>query len=324
VKRQLETFSRHRIALLLPILLALVVSSYYALSQPHKYESGVTVWFDTATPNPSSLVTPPGQLTPAAQGQQTLQEFLDTKQFLIRVGHRSPLAAILGRTASGPALDYEMVAILSRAFSVSVSGPQVVSISMTAADPSYIPGTLTALTDEYVDELTGSLQAREQASVAYYQTQMSSAQLGLTKANDAVSAYQESHPGASPVADPTYSQLVSVAVEAQQNFLNIQNTLQQADLTLQSIKAPTAFHVIDPAGPAAKLSNKKHMIFTVVAGLAAGLAISALALSALTGLDKTARRREDIEAQLGMEVVGTIHAIPRQIRIPGLRQSEMP
>jgi uncharacterized protein involved in exopolysaccharide biosynthesis len=324
VKRQLETFSRHRIALLLPIVLALVVSSFFAVSQPHKYVSGVTVWFDTATPNPSSLVTPPGQLSPAAQGQQTLQEFLDTNQFLIRVGHRSPMAAILGRRASGPALDYEMVAILKRAFSVTVSGPQVVSISMTAADPSYIPGTLTALTDEYADEVAGSLQARDQASVAYYQTQVSTAQLGLTKADEAVSAYQASHPGASPTADPTYSQLVSVDVEAQQNFITSQNTLQQAQLSLQSIKAPTAFHVIDPPGPAARLSSKKHMIFTVVAGLAAGLVISALALSALTGLDKTARRREDIEAQLGMEVVGTIHAMPRRIGLPGLRQSELP
>jgi uncharacterized protein involved in exopolysaccharide biosynthesis len=317
VKRQLDTFSRHRIAIVLPVLLALLVSSYYATSRPHKYESSETVWFDTATPNPSSLVSPPGQLTPAAQGQQILQEFLGTQQFLVAVGKRGPLAKDLG-TAPEAALDGEIAGVLSRAFAVSVAGPQVVDITMTAPDPSYIPGTLKALTDEYESEVTGSLKARAQASVAYDQNQVNSAKLNVTTANDAVSRYQASHPGASPATDPNYSELMSLSVEAQQNFVSTQNTLGQAEQSLQDVTSPTAFHVIDPPGSPFRLSNRKHMIFTVVAGLMAGLAISALALSALTGLDKTARRREDIETQLGMEVVGTIHAMPRRIHIPGL------
>jgi capsular polysaccharide biosynthesis protein len=64
------------------------------------------------------------------------------------------------------------------------------------------------------------------------------------------------------------------------------------------------------------------MIFTVVAGLAVGLIISALALSALTALDKTARRQEDIEGVAGMEVVASIRELPRRGRFAGLRKVE--
>jgi uncharacterized protein involved in exopolysaccharide biosynthesis len=179
-----------------------------------------------------------------------------------------------------------------------------------------MPGTLDAVAAEYIDEVTGSLQGRETATVAYYRIQVNAAKLTLSSANSAVLAYQRAHPNALPTTDPNYNQLTEVAFQAQTNYTSLQNTLQQSSLALSNIQAPAAFHVIDPALGTIELSSKKHLIFTVVAGLAVGFVISLMALSALMALDKTARRQEDIEGVLGMEVVAVIGQLPRQRRLP--------
>jgi uncharacterized protein involved in exopolysaccharide biosynthesis len=329
VKRYLETFSRHKIVLILPVVIALVISGKYATSAPHKYESGMTVWFDTSAPNPSSLQSPPPYGTSAAEGQALLQEFLATRQFLVNVGRRGPLASLLtgghpnGETpAVAAAVDNEIAGVLSHGFAVSVLGPQVAAVTLTGPDPSYLPGTLQALATEFVDEVGGTLKSRNAASVQYYQAQVNVAQTAVKKANAAASAYQLSHPGALAGTDATYDQLVRIAADAQTTYTGLQNNLQQANLSAANATSAASFHVIDPPLGTFRLSNKKHMIFTVVAGLAAGLIVSALALSALTALDKTARRQEDIDGVAGMEVVASIRELPRGGRLPGLRKVE--
>jgi uncharacterized protein involved in exopolysaccharide biosynthesis len=328
MRRYQETFSRHKIALTLPVIIALLVSTWYATSRPHKYESTMTVWFDTAAPNPSSLQNPNPYTTPAGQEQAVLQEFLATQQFLVKVGHRGPLAAMLTgghpnnlSPGASAALDYQIGALLRNAFGVSVVGPQVAQVTLTGPNPGYLPGTLQALAAEFVDEVGGTLKTRASASTAYLDSQLSAAKQALAKANSAVSAYQAAHPGALPTMDPVYGQLVQAATNAQTNYAGLENGLQQANLSQVNAQSAASFHVIDPPVGSYKLSNKKHMIFTVVAGLAAGLIISALAVSALTAVDKTARRQEDLDGVAGMEVVASIQELPRR-RLLALRKAE--
>jgi uncharacterized protein involved in exopolysaccharide biosynthesis len=322
VNRYRATFSRHRIGLILPIVIALLASSWYALKQPAKYESSMAVWFDTAVPGPSSLVNPGNtNVTPAAQGQQTLQELLGTQQFLIDVGRSGPLAHDFG---NGPAslVNGEILATLTNKFALTVSGPQVLRINLTGSNPAYMPGTLGAVATEYVTQVTGTLTARDQASISYYQAQVDSSKQALQQANAAVTAYQQAHPNVSPTNNVAFNQLTQAAFQAQDAYTTNQSTLEQAQITLQDAAAPTAFHVIDTPSAPFRLSKKKHMIFTVVAGFAAGLVISILALSALTALDKTARVPDDVETMLGMNVVGSIDETRRRpsatlLRRPG-------
>jgi hypothetical protein len=338
VSRYLETFARHKIRLLLPIIIAVGMSGWYATSVPHKYESVMNVWFDTAAPNPSSLEVPPQYTTPAAQGEAVLQEFLGTEQFLVNVGHRGPLAAFLAQyhpAKKGPSalfskltslvrkgssvaapVDSQIVSTLGKAFSMTVTGPQIVRITMTGVSGSYLPGTLNAVAAEYTAEVTGSLRSRDAASLSYYQSQVNAAKATLNSANSAVLAYQHSHPAALPTTDPNYNQLTQVAFQDQTNLTSLQSSLQQSDLALQNVQAPASFHVVDPASSPFRLSNKKHMIFTVVAGLAAGMIISILALSAMMAMDTTARREEDLDGVLGMEVVAIISQLPRRKALP--------
>ena len=321
MSRYQQTFSRHKVALILPIVIALILSGYFAKSAPHKYTSTAAVWFDTSVPNPSSLVSPLPYTTPAAEGQSVLQEFLGTEQFLVSVGHLGPLAGLLGKSGASPAaVDGQIATLLSKAFFTTVAGPNIVKITMTGPDPSYIPGTLNAVATAYTNAITSDLKARNVASVATYQSQLDAAKQNLNAANAAILTFLQQHPGQSATANPTYSQLTQAAAQAQTTYSGVQTNLQQATLSLQNAQAPSSFSVVDRAQAAFQLSGKKHMIFTVVAGMAAGFIISALALSALTAIDKTARRQEDIDGVLGMEVVAIISQLPPQRKLPGLRK----
>jgi uncharacterized protein involved in exopolysaccharide biosynthesis len=327
VRRYQETFSRHKLALTLPVVIALLVSAWYSTARPHKYNSSMTVWFDNATPNPSSLQDPSPYSTPEAQQQAVLQEFLQTRDFLVKVGHRGPLASFLGyrngeSPAASAAIDDEIANMLRGVFVVSAIGPQVALVSMSGTNPSYLPGTLNAVAAEFVTEVTGTLKSRETASVQYYQTQLAGAKQTLDQANTAVYAYQAAHPGALPTNDGVYGQLVHAVTDAQTNYTNLHNELQQTNLSVANAQSASSFHVIDSPQGVYRLSSRKHMIFTVIAGLAAGLVISALALSALTALDKTARRQEDIEGVAGMEVIASIRDLPSRGRVRGLRKAQ--
>jgi hypothetical protein len=330
MRRYLETFSRHKILLTVPVVIALVVSMWYATSKPHKYESAMTIWIDTSAPNPSYLEAPSPYSTPAGQATGVLQEFLTTRQFLVSVGHRGPLASLLSgpagpkslTSAQAAAVDNEIAGLLFHAFTVSVVGPNVATVTLAGPSPTYLPGTLQALAAEYVDEVGGTLKDRNAAVIAYDQTQVKTARVALDQANAAVAAYQQAHPGALPTSDPVYGQYVQAATNAQTTYTGLVNNLQQTNLSAANATSAASFHVIDPPQGTFMLSNKKHEIFTVVAGFAAGLIISALALSALTALDKTARRQEDIDGVAGMEVVASIRELPRRSRLSGLRKAE--
>jgi uncharacterized protein involved in exopolysaccharide biosynthesis len=318
VNRYLATFSRHKIGLVLPVVLALAISSWYAMGRPHKYESYMSVWFDTPVPGASSLVDPQNNnLTPSAQGQQTLQELLGTKQFLIDVGQSGRLGTYFHSQGPASGVDGEIVAALTNKFSLTVVGPQVLRVAMTSTNPEYMQGSLSGVATAYVDQVTGTLQARDQASVAYDQTQVKGSYTAAQQANEAVYAFQRSHPGQTATNNVELSQLTQSAFQAQETYNTNLTTLEQAQISLQNVAAPTAFHVVDAPSAPVRLSSKKHMIFTIVAGLAAGLVVSILALSALTSLDKTARVPGDIETMLGMNVVGSIEEARRpRIALP--------
>jgi uncharacterized protein involved in exopolysaccharide biosynthesis len=193
---------------------------------------------------------------------------------------------------------------------------------LTGTNPSYIPGTLKAFAAEYQDEIVATRKSRGTAAVSYYQAQLDSAKQSLDTANAAVVAYQHQHSGALPTTDAALNQLTQAAYQAQINYTTVQNSYQQAALSYQQAQAVSSFHVVDQPVSPYRLSSKKRLIFTVVAGFAAGLIISILAICALTALDRTARREEDIAGVLGMEVVATIRQLPRRRMLPGLRKAK--
>lgn len=344
VKRHVETFFRHKVLLSAPLILAAFVSVWYVAAQPKKYQSYTTAWFDTAVPAASTVDTGTGfNATPAGLGQSILQELAGTRDFLVKVGHDGPLAAYLAAhptTKHGPsallskltslvkspggtaAVDDRIVSTLGGAISSQVVGPQILRVTLRGPDPTVTAGTLRVLMNDFQAELTNDRQARDQASVQYYQVRLDAAAKTLADAKAAQVAYEEAHPGVlnNPAADPQFSQLLSSVSNAQTQYAGLQTSFNDASLALTTVGGGTTYHVIDQPNGASVVSHRKKAIFAGVAGIFVGLAISILALTALTATDTAARNREDLEDTENVEVVATIQEMPRR-RVSGRTRS---
>lgn len=287
------------------MLIAVVISSFYGISRPHKYESSMSLWFDAEASQASTVLNPGNGPTPAATGIEALQEFLATDAFRRDVALHSPLAADFSKPSDAAKLE-TFAGSLAKAFTETAAGPQVVQVTMTAPNPGYMTGTLNAVANRLSSEITGLLNDRGSQSSEYWAPVVARAQQTLTNDDNAVQAYVKDHAKANLATDATYGQLTQAAAAAATTLTNDSNGLEQSELGDEPQLASQSFHVVDSPSPPVALSSKKHAILIGVAGLMAGIVISLIALSALTGLDKTARSEEDIDSVLDVDVVASI------------------
>ncbi len=316
MSRYLETFFRHKILLIAPVVLALAISIWYVAARPKSFQSSATLWVDTQPPAASSIDAPGNGPTPAAQAQSVLQELVATRSFMLKAGHRSALAtyvathpsknngptALLSKAMSAfkhkasPTVDDRIVATLSGKVTSSVVGPQVVRVNLAAPDPSISQSALTGILAEYGDELAADRSGRDQAAVQYYQQQLTSANAALSDARGAEVAYVTAHPEvANPTTpDPEFASLVQATADAQTNYTQAKNALTAATESLTTVKLEDSFHIVDAPQFGGAVSGKKKEIFAAVAGLLLGILVSVLGLVALTASDTSARRVEDL------------------------------
>jgi hypothetical protein len=81
----------------------------------------------------------------------------------------------------------------------------------------------------------------------------------------------------------------------------------QLDLTVAQQSAPNGYRVVDqPLVPSKAISRAKPLLIAGVGGLAAGALLSLLVLVALTAADSSLRYPGEVEAALGLRLVGTI------------------
>jgi uncharacterized protein involved in exopolysaccharide biosynthesis len=327
VSRYVETFFRHKLLLTAPVVIALVLSVWYATSQKPSYTTTTSIWIDTPLPGQSSLDGYNGP-SPAAQAQSLLQELVATRDFDVKAGHRGPLPSYLAAHPAAPSklskllsfikksssaqapLDDRLVGALNGAVGSSVAGPQVLKVSLTGADPAVLPGTLEAVVAEYSDEINALRDDRNRASLDYLQQRLDAATTVLTKARSDELQYLTEHPTSAltTVVDPAFSALAETVSSATDAYNSAKGSYDQLSQARTAIGAASAFHVIDQPEGAFPVSHSKRKIFAGVAGLLFGVVISALAITALTAADKAARHPEDIAGVDGgaLEVVASI------------------
>ena len=82
--RYIETFFRHKVLLITPLVLTLLLSGWYVSKQPTTYTTSTAVWFDNQLPNPGYL-DPMGSNGPApsATAQTLLGQLLSTQAVML-------------------------------------------------------------------------------------------------------------------------------------------------------------------------------------------------------------------------------------------------
>ena len=325
--RYLETFYRHRLLTVTPLILAIGITVGIALAQPRMYESSARIWFYGA----ALTGTAPGQPYTSAAEQQSgvLRELLNSRTFCTKVGHRGPLAGYLASGSTIPSnvvaalgarlglarftgpsgsVDERVYDVLSQKIEVTTIGPQVVAIRFAAPDPGVAQGTLQALVAQFSDEILGNLHGQAQAAVDFFNQQVKTQAAEVSADNDKVAAYVKAHPKAG-ASDADLVSLQHTAELASQQYDQSLLELDQAksDLAAETSAAGAGFRAIDaPNLPDRPTGFLGLLLRALAAGILAGLFISGFTVLALTAADNSLRRPEEVRGALGLRTVGSI------------------
>jgi uncharacterized protein involved in exopolysaccharide biosynthesis len=337
--RYLETFYRHRLLLLAPVLLAVLFGvALVGVRQP-MYESSAMIWLDG--PAMDTGVPANSTLTLADQQAGVISELLSTHAFTAKVAQRGGLSDYLQQTnpqggwlsrlrsivggGSGWSVSVSgsdqngigdaAYTVLNRNLKVAADGPQIVALSFDAPSAGVAQSTLRAVIDQFSDETLDVRRAQSQTVVDFFQQQVTDQAATLSAADARVAAYAAQHPKAGST-DLTLVALQRSDDLARQRYEGLLSELDQAKLDQAALNQAggTGLRLIDPPNlPAARVGSTSTLVHAGIAGLAAGLLIMLFCLLALTAADNSLHRPEDVRSALGFRLVGTIPRL-RQAR----------
>ena len=309
MKRYLRAFRRHKLIVIAPVVLALVVGLGIELMQPRNYQAQGALWADSPVPSDSTVFsTSPVNQTPASQGASVLTELLATNQFMNALGPRSPWAAYL---RAHPQDVDKVFASLQKNTTVSVLGPQVVGVTYQAKDPDTAMTMARAIMNTFVVQLVALQKQRDQQQIIYDKQNLDTAQKALDYSQNQLSQYLLLHPQApGATVDPTATQLSGNVATAQQAYGQAVSNYNASQLGLSSAADSSQLHVIDKPTDASAQGRKKKIVYAGIGGLFVGAVISILLLSWLVSKETAPWDAEDVEDELGLTVVGSIEELP--------------
>jgi len=337
--RYLETFFRHRLLFIAPVVLILVVTGVIVVTQPVVYTAATRLWVDKPALGSDEQTNP--FVSPAAREAESLQELMNTRYFTVKAAHRGPLARSLGSEPVAPSglhwllsrvrggdtsahmpsadqVDSMAFDILSHNSVIYAVGPQIIEVDFSYGDPKVAAATAQAVIDQFLEETLASDKARSQVVADFYSSQIRQTQQTLAAADLAVNQYLAAHPelrSVNAVPDAKLLQLQQADQQARQTMADFQSKVDGARLTQAALSAPGAsgMRLLDPATvPAEAGVSRKLLAQALGAGLAVGLLVLVLGLLALTLADTTLRRPEDVEQALGLRLAGTIPHQPSE------------
>jgi uncharacterized protein involved in exopolysaccharide biosynthesis len=312
MKRYSRTFRRHKLLVIAPLVLALLVGLGYELTSPRHYQAQGTLWADTPVPDNSTVLSqsPPSQ-SPASQQAGILSELLGTDHFLADIGRRSPWAAYL---RLHPKALNTVFASLGKQTTVSTLGPQVISVGYQSTDAATTVLMAKAIMNAFVAELLSLQQTRDQQQIAYDKQTLQTTLQSLNSQQEQLSQYLAAHPQQPSTVDPTVTQLSGNVATAESVYGTAVSNLNRDELELSTAKDSSQLHVIDQPADAFAQGRKKKIVEAGIGGLFVGGVISMLLLSYLVSRDTSAWDADDVENELGLTVVGSVAQLPERRR----------
>jgi uncharacterized protein involved in exopolysaccharide biosynthesis len=336
--RYLETFYRHRLLVLAPLAICLVISLGIVAVQPRSFASTAKIWVDRpllATSAPTNIYQ-----TPADEQTAVLQELVKTRSFCILAANRATLPADLqnehlasahdpvnralallpGKHSNAAPLTQDQLdelafQTISHDTTVVASGPNIVTVTFQYGNAAVAAGTAQAIIDQYVDEVLTGQRAEAKAAVDFYAGQVAAARADLSAADTKVLNYLDVHPEQrlpTAIPDASVTQLKLDDDEVRQRYLSLQTKLDDAQLQAAIVQQSTlnGFRLIDPPlAPNAAVSRLKLLLEGGGVGLGAGLMLSVLCLIGLTLMDTSIRSGQDVESSIGYRLVGVVPKI---------------
>lgn len=332
--RLVETFFRHRMLLLAPMALVAIASLGWVVTQPPSYDASVRIWTQRQTLVPDPNGNP--YLSPAQEQAAVLTELISTKYFCAKVGKRTPLAGVarfhlehasggtrqkllslvgLG-SSRGPVTDSQVDDLVFTTISASTlilpSGPEIIAITYRDTDPQMAATIAQAIADQFIDETLSNQRVQADAALTFYTGQLQQARSDTATADKAMDDYiaaNTAQRSANASPDARLSQLKHDDDAAHARLASVQDKLDQARLDRAALNQPgvDGIRVLDRAEPPSRASSTRKTIFTAVGvTVALVLLILVVGVLALTWVDSTIRRPEEVETVLDLRPVGSV------------------
>jgi uncharacterized protein involved in exopolysaccharide biosynthesis len=312
----LETFFRHKLLLLLPpILIPLLVGPPALLTAPLSYETYAGVWVDKPTYlNYTSDWN--SYITPAQNQAGRLNEVLKTRTFLDDVARRTSLAPLVGNTRGEERISTIIIGGLTV---VPGGGNHLLVLRFRGDNAQLSYQILNAIVDAFRDNTANDRMNQAALATSFYQSQLDTAQQSLSKAQDALQQYLAVSPaGKDPSSapnsagellqalgtqnvDPQLTQLQHDVDFARSQVEHQKSALDQAtfDASASLEGSDLGFQVLDaPTVPTTPIRQTRARIIFPVAGLVAGMILSALLLVLLMASDRAVRSESDLPSNL--------------------------
>lgn len=296
----IETFFRHRVLLMLPLVLGFLVGTVFAFIQPREFKAISSVWIDAPVPAGSSVGG--GGNTPLSTGQSVLlTQYLATRTFLTAVAENSPVSEKFKQ--AGPDEADKILAKLAGSVSVSTPGPQLMTVTVTAKGASEATGTAEALLAQFERFQITDMHRQVQSQADYDKSQLDSAAAALKEAEHQLDQVRGSSSGRAN--DPAAAAAVAAVELAQKAYAEAATAHGNSSLALAASES-TGLRVLDNPDRAYPQARKKTLLIGAVGGMMAGATLSLLALLVLMARDKTLRDEQDAARALSLDVVGAV------------------
>lgn len=193
-----ETLFRHKLLVLLPLLVILPISIAAALRPPaEKWQSFAVVWVD---PNRALGGDERLGYTPAINQAQLLNDFLHTRTFALAVLQQTRLASDLSNAAQ----ELEGIHRLWQSVAAWPNSNNFVTITASTDDPQLSYEMASAVVVQFEKVLREQAQAKQATAADVYAATLAKAEQSLNTSRDEFAAYLRAHPELqqSPGRDP--------------------------------------------------------------------------------------------------------------------------
>nr|BBH88425.1 hypothetical protein KTC_31760 [Thermosporothrix sp. COM3] len=290
MRRTLEEIFRHKLALLLILLIPPLISAVVVYFLPYTYRTTASLWalrrYEVigSTGVESNL-----EATPATTQVTALNELLHTRAVALNIARNTNVAATLNLpqdVLSTPSrLDDALYEEITQNVEVKAQGYNMFTVSYANRDPQIAQKVVQAVLQNFSSQSQVLIIAEAQKLLENYKKLLHDAQNELKSAADVEAKFLADHPDLTQdvlrtnpdyasLSNPQYALLHSQTKQAQAKVENIQNSIAdlQRQLSSQGKDTDTIFSVIDPP-KVPQYHESRTRLYLIAAGVALGLAL---------------------------------------------------
>lgn len=319
IARFLETFFRHKLLILLPLLITplIVVPFSFVLVKPY-YETTAGLWVERPAyvPNTEDWGR---YVTPAQNQHVRLTELLKTRSFIEDIARRTTLGPLL----ESPEGRDDVFEYLQRAIYPLPTGNKLLSIRVRTEDPDLSMEVANATVAAFRERAQNERLVQASSAIAFYEQQLRDSETELGSRRENVQRYLAANPRLvsedprnpttprvslpTSAVDPQLGEMLSRLESNEREVERIRGLLDQArfDASAALEGTDSTLQLLDPpVYPARSQRERRRLLIFPAAAVVIGGLVSALLLVGLTAADRSVRSSADL--RLAGRVVGVV------------------